>query len=170
MDPVIKVGEIAPVFQLADLSGRTYRLDNSLNQIVVLNFWSAQCEWCERVDRELLIQMDQWKERVSLWCIASNSNESEGLIEEVAWQRGISPVLLDKKHKVGDMYGAQTTPHFYVVDEMGILRYQGSWDDITFRQRVATQAYVQQAVEALIQGKQPEISQTPPYGCALVRY
>ncbi len=52
----------------------------------------------------------------------------------------------------------------------GKLAYQGAWDDITFRQRVATQIYVPRVIEALKQNRIPEVTQTPPYGCALVRF
>jgi hypothetical protein len=62
------------------------------------------------------------------------------------------------------------TPQFFVVDAKGKLAYQGSWDDITFRQRVATQVYMPQVVEALKQHLVPQINHTLPYGCVLVHF
>jgi hypothetical protein len=58
----------------------------------------------------------------------------------------------------------------FVLDKDGILRYQGAFDDITFHQREATIHYLKDAVEALLARSNPEIAQSPPYGCLLVRY
>ncbi len=170
MDTVIKAGEAAPKFQLADLQGRIHALEELNGWIVVLNFWSAECDWCERVDGELTAFMDGWKDRVIVFWIASNANEATDQIDKVASERQLPSVLLDADQGVADLYGAQTTPHFFIVDGYGKLAYQGAWDDVTFRQRVATQVYVPQVVEALIHGKPPPVTQTPPYGCMLVRF
>jgi hypothetical protein len=61
------------------------------------------------------------------------------------------------------------TPQFFVIDPKGRLAYSGAWDDVTFRQRMATQKYVTQAIEALMNHLVPPVSITPPYGCVLVR-
>jgi hypothetical protein len=61
-------------------------------------------------------------------------------------------------------------PHFYIIDPKGVLRYQGAFDDVTFRQRVSRQAYLEKALEAVLAGGRPDPDQTPPYGCTLVRY
>lgn len=169
MDTMIKIGEQAPVFQLKDLKGNTWSLEKLRGWIVVLNIWSGECEWCERVDRELVTHLEAWKDQVRVLWIASNSNETGELIQKVSTERNLPVVLQDEQHRVADMYGAQTTPHFFILDEHGKLRYQGAWDDITFRQRVATHEFVLQSVEALRQGHEPEFTQTQPYGCALVR-
>jgi hypothetical protein len=57
----------------------------------------------------------------------------------------------------------------FVVDRDGILRYRGAVDDITFRQRQATRFFLREAVEALLAGRQPDVGETPAYGCAIVR-
>ncbi len=114
--------------------------------------------------------MNSWKEQVKVLWIASNANETRELIEGVANERAIAPVLLDEHQQAANHYGVQTTPHFFVLDAKGDMAYQGSWDDISFRQRVATQMYVPQAVDALMQARTLKISQTPPYGCMLVRF
>ena len=169
MDTLIKSEEMAPEFELADLEGNLYSLSGSHGRIRVLNFWSAECTWSERVDHELMAYLKAWKDRVKVWWIASSANETRELIARVAEERKIPVVLLDGEQSVANLYGAQTTPHFFIVDANGRLAYQGAWDDITFRKRMPTQVYVPQVVEALLQGHSPEISQSPPYGCALVR-
>ncbi len=170
MDAIIKNGELAPNFQLPDLHDKLYFLDEMKGWIRVLNFWSAECIWSERVDHELATWMETWKERVKVIWIASNANESRDLIKAVAKERGITFILKDADQRVANLYGVQTTPHFFVIDGEGKLTYQGAWDDITFRRRVATHVYVPEVVNTMMKGLTPAWTQTPPYGCALVRY
>ncbi len=170
MDTIIKIGELAPRFRLYDLNGEAHTLEDFLGWIVVLNYWSAECDWCKRVDIELVNLVGPWKDRVKVFWIASNENESRELIEKTATERKLPDVLLDSDHQVADLYGAQTTPHFFVLDVGGTLRYQGAWDDITFRNRTATQVYMPVVINALICGQAPAVTSTPAYGCTLVRF
>jgi thiol-disulfide isomerase/thioredoxin len=150
--------------------GNVFSLDEMRNWIVVLNFWSAECTWCERVDDELINFLDGWKDQVIVVWIASNANETSEFIEGVASVRNLPVVLVDEQQQIANLYGAETTPHFFIVDRKGKLAYQGAWDDITFRQRTATQVYVPRVVKALHDDQTPEVSQTQPYGCVLVRF
>jgi hypothetical protein len=68
------------------------------------------------------------------------------------------------------MYVALTTPHLFVIDEGGILRYQGALDDVTFRRRTPTQEYLYQAVKSVLSGARPQQAVTPAYGCSIVRF
>jgi hypothetical protein len=77
--------------------------------------------------------------------------------------------LLDADGRVADLYSAITTPHVFILDREGILRYQGAVDNITFRKREATHFFLQEAVEALLAERLPEPAETPAYGCAIVR-
>ena len=168
MDTII-IGEKAPRFTLPDLLGVFHSLDEYLGKIAILNFWSAECDWCSRIDQEFISYGDKWKDLVEVIWIASNMNEPQELIKKTAAERKLLPVLLDVNQIVADLYGAQTTPHFFVVDATGILRYSGAWDDVTFRQRNPNQVYIPRVIEALLQNQIPDIIQTPPYGCIIVR-
>ena len=84
-------------------------------------------------------------------------------------QRGLPTVLIDAEHVVADLYEAVTTPHVFVVDKEGILRYRGAVDDVTFRQRKAARFFLDEAVESLLNGHLPTLTETPAYGCTIVR-
>jgi peroxiredoxin len=170
MDAVIPIGAKVPSFQLPDLEGNLVSLKDFRGSIVVLNFWSSECSWCERVDRELVGYSAKWNDGVKILWIASNAHETRDMAKKVAIDREIPIVLLDAQQKVANIYGVQTTPHFFLVDRQGNLAYQGAWDDITFRQRVASQHYMTQAIRALMNGEHPDITQTKAYGCTLVRF
>jgi peroxiredoxin len=170
-------GDLAPDFTLPDLEGTPHALSSYRGRVVVVNFWSAECPWAERADTQLKQWLalgssprtGEWGERVVLLTVASNVNETPELIAGAARQRGLAPVLLDSGCLVADAWGAQTTPHVFVVDESGILRYQGAVDDVTFRQREPKRFHLKEAVDALLRGRLPEVASTPAYGCTIVR-
>lgn len=165
----MQLNEPAPDFELPDLQGNLHKLSDYRGKIVLINFWSAECPHSERTDTYLLGLLDGWLGDVVMLPVASNRNESVQIVEESARGREITRVLVDSDHVVADLYEAQTTPHAFVVDREGILRYRGAVDDITFRQRQPTRFFLQEAVAALLEGRLPDLSETPAYGCAIVR-
>lgn len=160
----------APEFTLPDIDGRIHMLGDYRGRIVILNFWSAECPHAERTDYAILACLPQWGAEVALLAIACNSNETDEMLASVARQRGLPIVLRDADHSVTERYGALTTPHVFVLDRQGMLCYRGAVDDVSFRQREATRFYLREAVDALLSGSRPEIEETPPFGCAIVRY
>lgn len=160
----------APDFSLKDLDGRTHRLAEQKGHVVVLNFWSAECPWSARADEIVAELRPGWGDQVVYWSLASNVGEGEAELRGVAAAKGLQPVLRDEDHAVADLYGAVTTPHFFVIDPLGFLRYAGAPDDVTFRQKAPTRGYLAEAVQAALQGEGPEVAETPGYGCAIVRY
>jgi hypothetical protein len=169
MDTVIKSGDLAPEFVLADLQGETHRLSDGSGRVIVLNFWSATCPWALRADEALVGPRREWGERVAYWPIASNADETIAVIQKAAAERDLSVVLHDVDQHVAIDYGALTTPQFFVVDPEGLVRYSGALDDVTFRKRTPSREYLAEAVGAILAGRLPETAETPAYGCALVR-
>ena len=166
----LELNEPAPEFTLPDLDGRIHMLSDYRGRIVIVNFWSAECPHSERFDADITACLTGWDPDVILLSVASNANEPEGMLAAAARQRGIPVVLRDAGQTVAGRYGAQTTPHAFLIDRQGILRYQGAVDDVSFRQRVPTRFYLQEAVEALLSGRLPEITEVQPFGCTIVRY
>jgi len=160
---------LAPDFSLPDTTGHIHHLADYLGQLVVVNFWSAECPWSERADAHLLAIAASPGEQIVVLPIASNLNETAGVIDQARQRRGMDFVLQDLNCRVADVYAAQTTPHAFVIDRSGVLRYQGAVDDVTFRKRNPERFYVQEALSALMQGKLPAVPETPAYGCTIVR-
>ncbi|HSL45816.1 MAG TPA: redoxin domain-containing protein [Anaerolineales bacterium] len=165
----MEINQPAAEFALPDIEGRLHRLSEYLGKIVILNFWSAECPHSERTDHDLNRQLEKWDGEVVLLSIAANRNESVQMVAEAAKTRRAATVLLDGQNTVADLYEAVTTPHVFVVDRDGILRYRGAMDNVTFRQRQATRFFLADAVEALLEGRLPDLAETPAYGCAIVR-
>ena len=165
----MQINEPAPDFELTDLQGQTHKLSDYRGRIVIVNFWSCECPHSERADILMMKSLAKWGGDAVLLSIAANKNESAQSVEEAARARSLPMVLMDAEHVVADLYEAVTTPHVFVVDKEGILRYRGAVDDITFRNRRATRFFLDGAVESLLNGHLPTLTETPAYGCAIVR-
>ena len=165
----MQLNQSAPEFQLPDLQRTLHKLRDYCGQIVIINFWSAECPHSERADHLLLDDLARWGEEVQLLSIAANRNESAQMVKEAARARNLSMVLIDTEHAVADLYEAVTTPHIFVVDRDGILRYRGAVDDVTYRQRKTTRPFLREAVDALLAGRLPDLQDTPAYGCTIIR-
>jgi peroxiredoxin len=165
----MQIDQPAPDFELPDSTGHRHCLSDYRSRIVIVNFWSAECPHAARTDAALLAALGRWGGQVVLLPVASNANEFRQAPAAAA-ERGLPLVLLDEGQRVADLYAARTTPHVFVVDPQGLLRYRGAVDDLTFGRQTATRAYLEEAVEALLAGRPPQPAETPPFGCALVRY
>lgn len=164
------LNQLAPEFTLPDLDGRIHMLSDYRGRLVIVNFWSAECPHARRADLALTAALEDWGEAVALLPIAANTNETEDLIASVARGRGLPLVLRDADHAVADRYAAQTTPHAFLIDRRGYLRYRGAVDDVSLRQREPTRFFLGEAVEALLSDRTPEPAETQPFGCIIVRH
>lgn len=165
----LEINQPAPDFELPDLDGKCHRLSDYRGKIVILNFWSCECPHSERTDRAIMSMFVQWRDDVALLSIASNRSESAEAVREAAKTRRLPTVLLDANCLVADLCEAQTTPHVFVIDRQGVLRYRGAVDNVTFRQRTPTRFYLDEAVESLLEGHFPPLMESPAYGCTIIR-
>ncbi len=167
MDPVARLGAPAPGFELPDVHGNVHRLREQAGRIIVLNFWSVECPWSAHADPHVIAAAQD--PGTDLWTIACCNGESLEDIRRAAQERGLKSVLLDPGQAVADLYQASATPHTFVIDAHGILRYRGAPDDTGFGFRAATRSYLEEALAALRAGRLPDPAETPARGCAIVR-
>ncbi|WKZ37590.1 MAG: redoxin domain-containing protein [Anaerolineales bacterium] len=165
----LQLGFPVPDFELPDLDGSLHRLSDQRGRIVIVNFWSCECPHSERADNAILEKLTKWGSAVVLLSIASNRNEKLEDVKKTSEARRLPTVLLDADCRVADLFDAQTTPHVFVIDRDGILRYRGAVDDVTFHQRTPTRFFLDEAVESLLEGHLPALAESPAYGCAIVR-
>jgi peroxiredoxin len=170
MEQLIPQNEPAPEFILPDLKGTDHALTDYRGKVVVLNFWSAECPWSKRADEMFAPKIAGMSTEIKFLSIASNIDEPLADLVAEAGRRGIDPLLVDKDHTIADRYHAQTTPHYFVIDREGTLRFQGSPDNATFRQREATEEYLLAAIHAVLAGGAPDPDWSLPYGCTIVRH
>jgi hypothetical protein len=78
--------------------------------------------------------------------------------------------LMDPTGKLGQQYGAKTTPHMYVIDPQGTLVYQGGIDSIASARAddiAKAEQYVRMALADLAAGKPVTKTASKPYGCSV---
>jgi hypothetical protein len=67
---------------------------------------------------------------------------------------------------VARAYGPVATPHVFIFDSGRKLRYVGAIDDSERVQQV-TRHYVHDALDALLAGREPELTKTKIAGCSV---
>lgn len=167
-----KVGEPAPNFTLNDASGKSHTLADYQGKLVVLQWINPDCPICTRVNRSgITTEMAKAiravaKDFVHLTIHSTHYMELDKSVAYLKQHKVKAPVLDDRDGKVGHLYGAEKTPHMYVIDKKGILRYAGAIDDDdNGKNRKGATNYVINAVRQIAAGETVAPDLTKAYGC-----
>ncbi|MCZ7568063.1 MAG: redoxin domain-containing protein [Ardenticatenaceae bacterium] len=165
------VGQPIPDFSLPGVDGHIYNTADDRGHILVIDFWSAECPVSERYDPYLQGFADAYGPKgVKLLAVDSNVYDRPRMIKHAIEERKIRfPILRDEGNVVADLYEAVTTPHIFVADAGGILRYRGHIDDTNFRRKEPTINYLEEVVDALLFGNETPVAETSPFGCTINR-
>ena len=80
------------------------------------------------------------------------------------------PYLMDKGQKIYPQYGATKTPHIYILEKTkkgNEVKYIGGIDDNYKDASLVKTKYVEDAVDALIDGKEIKQKETRAIGCSI---
>lgn len=174
-----QIGKPAPDFELTDATGKTHKLSDYKDKIVVLEWTNHGCPFVRKhydSDNMQALQKHYTDKGVVWLSVISSAAGKQGHVspeqaQELTTSRKASPtaVLLDEKGDVGRAYGARTTPHMYVI-EKGIMRYMGGIDSIPTaspKDIEGATPYTKLALDALLAGKKVAQAVTRPYGCSV---
>jgi hypothetical protein len=75
--------------------------------------------------------------------------------------------LFDEGQKVFPVYGAVRTPHIFLLDKDLKVRYIGAVDDNAEDPTSITNRYVENAIDAINKGKDPNPNFTKAIGCTI---
>ena len=75
--------------------------------------------------------------------------------------------LFDEKQEVYPLFGATKTPHVFLLDQDMVVRYIGAIDNNARDASAVTEKYLENAIEALESGKDPDPSTTKAVGCTI---
>ncbi len=172
----VAVGAAAPDFSLQDLDGKTHTLAEYRGKVVVLEWINPNCPFSRRHATEKTMVGTEARHPGVVWLgINSTASSSRDFLAPAAHkkydaEKGIDyTVLLDASGTTGHAYGAQSTPHMFVIDEKGTLIYNGAIDDDpSGRKPMASRVnYVDRALAAHGAGQPAAPASTDPYGCSI---
>lgn len=78
--------------------------------------------------------------------------------------------LIDETQGIAKAYGATKTPHVYILEKRSndnIVRYIGAIDDNTYEADAVKEKYIENAVDALLNGKSVQNTETRAIGCTI---
>ena len=176
-----EVGKPAPAFTLMNTDGKPVSLADFKGKTVVIEWFCPTCPFSGSSSsrsihstgrvKTLLKNMKAADPDAVYLLIDSSTKKMRVSPEELAKQDakvakklGITaPILIDADTSVAKAYGARTTPHVFVIDGEGILRYQGAFDDST----ADGENYPLNAVKSIKAGTAVEPTYVRQWGCGV---
>ena len=177
---IATVRHAAPDFSAVDTAGKTHKLSDFKGKLVVLEWTNPGCPFVMKHYGGGNMQglQKEFTGKGVVW-LAVNSTEqgSRDYLEPgkfAGWmkeQRGApTATLMDAPGKIGQLYGAKTTPHMYIVSPQGQLIYAGGIDSVPSARvddiKTATN-YVRQGLGEALAGQPISMASTRPYGCSV---
>src|SRR3989338_9054422 len=136
----LEVNQPAPNFTLTDTNGKQHSLADYKGKYVVLEWVNFECPFVKKHYQSNNMQklQETYTAKDIVWLSINSSAEGKqgyyaaAQANEIISNANAKPTayLLDTDGTVGKTYGAQTTPHMYVIDPQGKLIYQGAIDSI----------------------------------------
>ena len=176
--PGYKVGDLATDFKLPNIDGKMVSMsDYSDAKGFIVIFTCNTCPYSVAYE-DRIIALDKKYKEVGYPVIAINPNDPEvqkgdsfELMQKRAADKGFTfPYLLDDGQHIYPQYGATRTPHVFLLnkEEAGlVVKYIGAIDDNSRNADAVKEAYVANAVDALLAGKEIATTTSKAIGCSI---
>jgi peroxiredoxin len=173
-----QVGDKATDFRLKNVDGKYVSMsDYSDAKGFVVVFTCNHCPYAIAYEDRLIELNNKYKAR-GFPVIAINPNDPELApqdsyenMQKRARDKGFTfPYLLDDGQEVFPEYGATRTPHVFLLNRENddlVVAYIGAIDDNYQNPSAVEEAFLANAIEALINGGKPEPDFTRAIGCTI---
>ena len=170
----IAIGERAPDFELPATDGRRHALASDSPSATIVYWTCNHCPYALAWHERLLDVARDYAER-GVRVLAINSNDPErypadsleAMRDRVAGEGGWpNPYLFDESQGVAAEWGAERTPDVYVLDSELRLRYRGA-PDADYDDPSQRAGWLRDALDAVLEGRDPERAETEPVGCTI---
>lgn len=172
------VGEQAPDFEVMDANGNMRSLSEFEGQYVILEWLNHGCPYIRKhYDGNNMQQLqEKYTDQGVVWLsVISSAPGEQGYMEPEEARQSIeeydaSPtaILLDPEGEMGRAYDARVTPHMFIIDPSGTVRYNGAIDDKPTPRASSLETahnYIDAAMNSLMNGEEVEVKSNTPYGC-----
>jgi len=172
------VGDKANDFSLKNTDGKMVSLkDFKKAKGFIVVFTCNHCPYAVAYEQRI-IELDKKYAKKGYPVIAINPNDPElepddsyeNMQKRAKEMKYPFPYLFDEGQKVYPEFGATRTPHVFVLskkDEAYTVEYIGAIDNNTKDATLATEKYVESAVDALLKGEKPAVTSTKAIGCGI---
>ena len=168
----IDLGQAAPSWsELIGTDDKRHSLDeHKTAKAIVVVFTCNHCPVAKAYEDRLLALHAKYRDKgVVLVAMSVSQLETDGLPEmkkrATAKKYGFS-YLHDSTQKIGHAYGATSTPQVFLLDGARKVAYMGKIDDSLHAEKV-TEPFLADAIDAVLAGKEPEVTETKPTGCPI---
>ena len=172
--------QAAPAFSAPTADGKTLSLSSLQGKTVVLEWTNHECPYVKKhygSGNIPALQKEATAKGVVWLQVVSSAPGKQGYVDgptaiRVNAERGAVPTatLLDPSGTLGKLYGAQTSPHLYIVNAEGKLVYKGGIDSIATNKVddiPKAENHVRTALAQLAAGQKITQASTRPYGCSI---
>jgi peroxiredoxin len=168
------VGESAPALELPDTDGNAQAVPEPGEAPATVVVWTCNhCPYALGWHGRLVAAARDYADR-GVRFLTVNSNDAErypddsleAMRERVAREDWPFPYLHDESQQAARDWNAQVTPHLYVLDADGVIRYEGA-PDADHMDPSLDAGWLRQALDAVLSGEQPEPAATDPVGCSI---
>ena len=122
---LVKVGDIAPGFELTTLTGATFNLEAHRGKVVLINFFATWCPPCREELPYLEKQIWQAFDREKLAVIVIGREESDEIIAPFVDKHGYTvPFAGDPEMVAYSQYATRFIPRNFVIGPDGKVLYQ----------------------------------------------
>ena len=173
-----EIGSSATVFKLKNVDNKMVSLkDMSDTKGYIVIFTCNHCPFSVAYE-DRIIALDNKYKILGYPVIAINPNnpakQKEDSFEKMqirSKEKGFTfPYLFDDGQKIYPQYGATKTPHVYILQKTNkgnIVKYIGAIDDNHSDESAVKDKYVENAVDALLTGKEIKTKTTKAIGCSI---
>jgi peroxiredoxin len=170
---MLPLGSDLPSFSLPDPDGVEWSTEDAAGApALVVAFLCPHCPYVKHVEARFgEVTADLIDRGAAVVAIQSNDlttypqDGPEQMAKQAADNGWRFSYLLDESQEVAKAFQAACTPDLFVFDREGRLAYRGQFDDSRPNRGDATGADLVAAVEALLDGRQPDAAQAPSMGC-----
>jgi peroxiredoxin len=174
-----KTGDKAADFKLKNVDGKEislYKYKPAEKGAIVI-FTCNHCPYAIAYE-DRIIELDKEFRTKGYPVIAINPNDPvlspedsyEKMIVRANEKSFAFPYLFDSTQEVYKIYGAKRTPHIYLLKKEGkdfVVKYIGAIDDNYKDASAVTQKYLANAINTLLDGKNPDPDFTKAIGCTI---
>jgi peroxiredoxin len=170
-----KIGDKATDFKLKSVDGKMYGMSDYKDaKGFIVVFTCNHCPFAVKYEDRINALAKNYKSKGYV-LLAINPNDpaaepadSYELMKVRAKEKGFAfPYLFDEGQKIYPQYGANKTPHVFLLDKNRIVKYIGAIDDNVDSASDVKEKYLENAIAALESGKKPSPETTKAIGCSI---